>query len=72
MNDSIQTRLQRLESLHSEQDYTIQSLNDMVARQDQDILRLQRDLQDLRNQLQNLKSNIDSDISPEHEKPPHY
>ena len=72
LNDSIHDQLQRLQSLYSEQDYTIQTLNDTVARQDRELLRLQRDIEHLKKQLQNLKTDVGSDISPQHEKPPHY
>lgn len=68
----MQERLQRLEELHSEQDYTIQALSDTVARQDREITLLRRDFEQLKQQLNNLKTDISSDIDPANEKPPHY
>ena len=37
VTEALQSRMERLEMLHSEQDYTIQTLNDTVAQQDQQI-----------------------------------
>ena len=53
MNDSakqtsLQTRLERLEALYSEQDYTIQALNDTVSRQDREIASLLQDIEQRR------------------------
>ncbi len=58
--------------LYSEQEYTIQSLSDTIARQDQEIARLARDLEQLREQLQTMKSGIGGERDPVDEKPPHY
>ena len=77
MNDSakqtsLQTRLERLEALYSEQDYTIQALNDTVSRQDREIASLLQDIEQLRQQLQSLRSGLADDIDPGFQKPPHY
>jgi uncharacterized coiled-coil protein SlyX len=76
MSESIQARLDRLESLYSEQDHTMQMLNDMVAQQSQEISRLQAQLEQIRIQLQLLKtesaSEVDSASNGEFEIPPHY
>ena len=72
MSDDIKSRLERLEVLYSEQEYTIQSLNDMIAQQDRDIAQLNLDIEQLRTRLQALASGLSSDIDPAFEKPPHY
>ena len=71
MNESLQARLERLEVLHSEQDYAMQTLNDTVARQQQEIGRLNQDLGRLRQQLQSLSPGP-GESTAAIEKPPHY
>ena len=72
MEASHQARLEQLEVLYSEQDYTVQSLNATVARQEREIIRLHRSLERLGEQLQSIRKGLGDDISPESEKPPHY
>ena len=72
MTESLEAKLNRLEILYTEQDYTIQTLNNMVAQQDQEISRLNIDIQQLKAQLQALKTDGSIDIDPGFEKPPHY
>ncbi len=76
MSESVQARLDRLESLYSEQDHTVQMLNDMVAQQGQEISLLQAQLEQIKIQLQSLKtesaSEVDSPSDDEFEIPPHY
>lgn len=72
MSKSLQTRLDRLEVLYSEQDHTIQTLNDLVARQSQEISRLYSQLEQFKVQLQSLKAESASEIDSGFEKPPHY
>ena len=72
MDQSLERRIEHLESLYSEQEYTVQALNDTVSRQDREITSLTLAVKRLRDQLEALKSDHASDISPEHEKPPHY
>ncbi len=72
MTESLEAKLYRLEMLYTEQDYTIQTLNNMVAQQDQEISRLNINIEQLKVQLQALKSDGSSDIDPGFEKPPHY
>ena len=72
MTESLDAKLSRLEMLYTEQDYTIQTLNNMVAQQDQDISRLNISIEQLKVQLQSLKADGSSDIDPGFEKPPHY
>ena len=72
MNDSILARLERLEALYSEQEYTVQALNDVVASQDREITNLTLGIERLKEQLKALRAETSSDISSEIEKPPHY
>ena len=72
MSDNLQSRLERLEVLYSEQDYTIQSLNDMIAQQDREIARLNLNIEQLKLRLQTLTSELSDDIDPAFEQPPHY
>lgn len=76
MSESVQARLERLESLYSEQDHTMQMLNDLVAQQSQEISRLQVQLEQVKIQLQSLKTEsageVDSPSHDEYEIPPHY
>ena len=72
MTDSLQSRLDRLEILYSEQDYTIQALNSTITDQDREISRLTLNIEQFRLQLQALRSELSSDIDPGFEPPPHY
>lgn len=72
MTEKLQAQLDRLEILYTEQDYTIQTLNNMVAQQEREILRLSSHIEQLEVELQSLKSNLSSDVDPGFEKPPHY
>jgi uncharacterized coiled-coil protein SlyX len=72
MTEKLQEQLDRLEILYAEQDYTIQTLNNMVARQEQEISRLGSHIERLEVELRSLKSNLPSDLDPGFEKPPHY
>lgn len=72
MTESLDAKLSRLEILYTEQDYTIQTLNNMVAQQDQEISRLNISIEQLKVQLQSLKTDTSSDIDTGFEKPPHY
>ena len=72
MSKSKQSRLDSLELLYSEQDHMLQTLNDMVAQQGQDIARLNLQLEQIRAQLQSVKSESATEISSGFEIPPHY
>ncbi len=72
MSKSKQSRLESLELLYSEQDHMLQTLNDMVAQQGQDIARLNLQLEQIRAQLQSLKSESTTEINSGFEIPPHY
>jgi uncharacterized coiled-coil protein SlyX len=72
MTDSLQPRLDRLEVLYSEQDYIIQALNDTISQQDRELTRLNVNLEQLRMQMQSLRSELSPDINTGSEQPPHY
>lgn len=73
MITEIEKKLTAIETLYSEQEYTVHTLNDIVTRQDREITRLGNELEWLKRQLMVLKENFpsaeDNDID---EKPPHY
>ncbi len=69
---SLEDKIARLEVMYSEQEYTIQSLNDMIAQQDQEISQLNISLDRIRVQLRALKDELSIEIDPEIDKPPHY
>ncbi|MDH5353180.1 MAG: SlyX family protein [Gammaproteobacteria bacterium] len=73
MTTEINRKLTELETLYSEQEYTIHTLNEIVIRQDQEICRLDVDLKWLKQQLIALKDQIpvsgDTNVD---EIPPHY
>ena len=71
MKEDISSQITRLEMLYSEQEYTIQALNQITTRQDQEISQLQSDLQSLKRQYLDLKTNFPPPVSGD-EKPPHY
>jgi uncharacterized coiled-coil protein SlyX len=72
MTDNLQPRLDRLEVLYSEQDYTIQALNDTISQQDRELTRLNLNIEQLRLQMQSLRSELSPDINSGFEPPPHY
>ena len=72
MTDSLQPRLDRLEVLYSEQDYIIQALNDTISQQDRELTRLNVNIEQLRMQMQSLRSELSPDINSGFEQPPHY
>lgn len=72
MNESLQARIEHLETLYSEQEYTVQALNDTVAQQDREISSLTLSIEQLKDQLQALKMELPGVSSSDNEKPPHY
>ncbi|MCP4432276.1 MAG: SlyX family protein [Gammaproteobacteria bacterium] len=73
MTSDIDKKLRNLESLYSEQEYTVMTLNNIVSRQDQEISRLGDELQWIKRQLLTLKEQLPNDTtSLSDEKPPHY
>ncbi len=71
MNSRITEQITRLEIMYSEQEYTIQSLNEIVARQTGEISDLKSELQALKLHYQELKSELPDQLN-DIEKPPHY
>ncbi len=71
MQEDISAQITRLEMLYSEQEHTIQALNEITARQDQEMRQLRVDLQLLKRQYSDLKANLPQQIIGD-EKPPHY
>ncbi len=73
MVPDIERKLTALESLYSEQEYTVHTLNNIVTRQDREISRLSDEFQWLKRQFMSLKEHLpntpESDVD---EKPPHY
>ena len=72
MTDSDRQRLEKLELLYSEQEYTVQALNTMVARQEQALSRLGQSLAILDEQLRSLRAGLGESLDSGDEKPPHY
>jgi uncharacterized coiled-coil protein SlyX len=72
MTDNLQPRLDRLEVLYSEQDYIIQALNDTISQQERELTRLNVNIEQLRMQMQSLRSELSPDINSGFEQPPHY
>lgn len=66
----IEQRLIELETKIAYQDKTIEDLSDVIYKQDQQILALEKNLELLRMQVQSFQSG-DNEIRG-HEKPPHY
>lgn len=74
MNATSLEQIAKLEILFAEQEYTVQTLNDIVTRQDRDIAKLMIDYQDLKLQYIDLKSQLPDQPGQEasSEVPPHY
>lgn len=73
MTSEIEKKLTVIETLYSEQEYTVQTLNKIVTRQDQEISRLGDELQWLKRQLMALREHLpDGENFDIDEKPPHY
>jgi uncharacterized coiled-coil protein SlyX len=71
MNSSNLEQIAKLEMLFAEQEHTVQMLNDIVTRQDQDIAKLKFEFQSLKLQYLDIKSQLpDQESTPE--IPPHY
>lgn len=72
MHELLHARIDHLEALYSEQEYTVQALSDMVAQQDREISSLTLGIEMLKDQIKALKTELPGDISSDNEKPPHY
>ena len=69
--DQTSHRINQLEILFTEQEYTIETLNSVVTRQAQDLDLLTTQVELLKLQLKDLKTNI-TDNDTLDERPPHY
>jgi len=73
MGSGIESRLDELESRLAFQDDLIESLNEIIVRQDRDLARLELKVKSLGDKLNDLgESGAISGSSPDHEVPPHY
>ena len=64
-------RVERLEMLFSEQEYTIEALNKIVTRQSEQLAALTEQVDYLKNQFRDLNRRLPDDAISD-EKPPHY
>ncbi|MFT6047428.1 MAG: putative coiled-coil protein SlyX [Arenicella sp.] len=71
MNSENLEQIAKLEILFSEQEHTLQTLNDIITRQDRDIAKLMLDFESLKLQYMDLKSQL-PDQQTTSEIPPHY
>jgi len=71
MAKDIKAQITRLETLYTEQEYTIQALNQITIRHDHEISQLRSELQLLDRQFRSLRENFPSQGAGD-EKPPHY
>ncbi len=71
MNSENLEQIAKLEMLFSEQEHTLQTLNDIITRQDRDITKLMLDFESLKLQYIDLKSQL-PDQQTTSETPPHY
>lgn len=69
--DNLITRIDKLEILFSEQEYTVESLNTVVTRQAQEIGLLTDTVELLKHQVKEFKKQIPESAIVD-EKPPHY
>ena len=73
MNEENINRINQLEYLFTEQDETLQTLNEVVSRQDREISNLQDRIKQLETLVQSLKESMPSGVDGlSFEKPPHY
>jgi uncharacterized coiled-coil protein SlyX len=71
MAKDTRTQITRLETLYTEQEYTIQALNQITIRHDHEISQLRSELELLNRQYRDLKENLPPQVAGD-EKPPHY
>ena len=69
--DDLITRIDKLEFLFSEQEHTVESLNNVVIRQAQEIDLLTDNIELLKHQINEFKKQI-PEMAVVDEKPPHY
>ena len=71
MAKDINAQITRLETLYTEQEYTIQALNQITIRHDREISELRSELRLLDRQYRALRENLPQQTAGD-EKPPHY
>ena len=71
MAKDIKAQITRLETLYTEQEYTIQALNQITIRHDHEITQLRSELQLLDRQFRSLRESFPSQGAGDG-KPPHY
>jgi SlyX protein len=71
MTEDLISRIDRLEILFTEQEFTVESLNTVITRQAQDIDQLTNKIDLLKQQIKDLKKQIPETTIVD-EKPPHY
>lgn len=72
-SNDLSDRLSKLEVLIAEQEYTIESLNQVITRQDRDIDLMQQQIKHLTRRLDELKKQVPLEPgAPQDEIPPHY
>ncbi len=71
MAKDIKAQITRLETLYTEQEYTIQALNQITIRHDHEITQLRSELQLLDRQFRSLRESFPSQGAGD-DKPPHY
>jgi len=73
MDSRIESRLDELESRLAFQDDLIENLNEIIARQDRDLARLELRVKSLADKLNDIGESAAMSGSPQgHEVPPHY
>ncbi|HEY9033630.1 MAG TPA: SlyX family protein [Pseudomonadales bacterium] len=74
-SNTVQKQIIELQSKLAFQEDTVQSLNDIVSEQQQDILSLKGQMRTLLEELKNVLGDLDGDGASrllENERPPHY
>ncbi len=67
-----EARLIDIEIKVSYQEDTIEMLNDIVTKQQQQLNKLQKSLEVLADRMQDVKVQFDDPLNPADERPPHY
>ena len=72
VNQPLTDRTDQLEMLYTDHERSLQALNEVVSRQDREILALKAEVKRLQQQLRLLGEASGVDIDPVLEAPPHY
>lgn len=71
-NSALSEQLIDLQTRVAHQDDALLKLNDVIAQQQQDLLRLEKSVQELAKQLRAVRENAPAASGGQHELPPHY